>query len=733
MKKNLLLICFLIFAQLTFGQVVVDGVIDAGEWDLAPAMIVEKDIDIVNIMDANDYSAYFKMLWTDSALYLLLDIKDDSIYLGNSAVYMDDNIEIYFDVNNSKIQKWPRDKGWSSRPWSQMDDNDMQLRIQPTVDDVLIESNASGSYETILNGIVLAQVCTDSSYVFEMSFALDSLAIDAPGFSAVTGTLIGFELDASDNDGDPDYRDQVGWTATNDLVYTDAALWGTLEFQADGTVLQILDEEAPSAPGNLMGEQHVDAVALTWDASMDSSVVDWYVVLVDGLGIDTLMAKESGNAYTVEGLSDANYTFGVCAIDPFGNISDTSELNMDVVLSFAITIDGVIGAGEWDLAEAMPVEVDIDIVNIADADDYSVYYKMLWSDTALYLLLYYKDDSIYLENASAYTEDNTEIYFDMNNSKIQKWPRDKGWSSTRPWTQFDDNDIQLRIQPTVDSIVEMATNASAASQAAIINGTVIAQTHSETGYIFEFMFNLDSLAVDAAGFVAAEGTEIGFDLDASDNDGDPDYRDQVGWNSDNDLIYTDACLWGTLLFGQYGTVSQVLDEENPTDPANLLAEVAGSSVTLTWDPSTDNIIVDKYIIYDGTTEIATINAKEADNSHTINDLDVGHYTFGVRAQDPSYNVSGKTTVTADVVEVSINNKDARSFRVYPVPASDVLVIDNAAGVTQVELFNLVGQSVLNVIANNNNIKLDVSNLKAGVYIMQLHTADRVFTEHIIIE
>ncbi len=732
MKKNLLLICFLVIAQLTFGQVVVDGIIGAGEWDVATAMVVEKDIDIVNIMDADDYSVYFKMLWTDSALYLLLDLKDDSVYLGNSAVYRDDNIEIYFDMNNSKIQKWPRDKGWSSRPWSQMDSNDMQLRIQPTVDDVLIESNASGSYQTILNGIVLAQTVTDSSYIFEMSFALDSLAVDAPGFAAAEGTQIGFEINASDNDGDPDYRDQVGWTGMTDLIYTDAALWGTLEFQADGSVAQILDEEAPSAPGNLVGVQHVDAVDLTWDSSKDSTVVDLYVVTLDGLGIDTMMALETGNHYTVTDLAEANYTFGVCAIDPFGNISDTTELNMDVVLSFNITIDGVIGAGEWDLAEAMVVEKDIDIVNIADADDYSLYFKMLWTDTALYLLLDYKDDSIFIDG-TAYLVDNTEIYFDMNNSKIPKWPRNKGWSGTRPWTQLDSNDMQLRIQPTVDIIVEMATNATAESQAAINAGTVFAQTSSETGYIIEMMFDLDSLAIDAAGFVAAEGTEIGFDLDASDNDGAPNYRDQLGWNSDKVLIYTDASVWGTLLFGPYGTVSQILDTENPTAPTNLAATVTGANVLLTWDPSTDNIIVDKYIIYNGTEELVTIDAKETDNSRNITALAVGHYTFGVRAVDPSYNESTKSTVSADVVEVSINDKDVAAFRVYPVPASDILVIDNAGEVSQVELFDLVGQSVLNINVYGSSIRLDISNLKAGIYIMQLHTANKVFTERIIIE
>jgi hypothetical protein len=56
-------------------------------------------------------------------------------------------------------------------------------------------------------------------------------------------------------------------------------------------------------------------------------------------------------------------------------------------------------------------------------------------------------------------------------------------------------------------------------------------------------------------------------------------------------------------------------------------------------------------------------------------------------------------------------------------ASDILVIDNAGDVSQVELFDLVGQSVLNVNVNDNSIRLDISSLKAGVYIMQLHTAN----------
>ena len=121
------------------------------------------------------------------------------------------------------------------------------------------------------------------------------------------------------------------------------------------------------------------------------------------------------------------------------------------------------------------------------------------------------------------------------------------------------------------------------------------------------------------------------------------------------------------------------------------------------------------------------------NYRNINDLAVGSYTFGVRAQDPSYNVSGKSTVDVDIIEVSINEKDARLFTVYPVPATDMLVIDNAAGVDQVELFDLIGQSVLNLNVNANIIRLDVSGLKAGVYVMQLHTADKVFTERIVIE
>ncbi len=396
----------------------------------------------------------------------------------------------------------------------------------------------------------------------------------------------------------------------------------------------------------------------------------------------------------------------------------------------AVVIDGVISEGEWDRAEAMPVEKHITYVNIADENDYSLYFKMLWSDTALYLLLDVTDDAVFLGHVNVYQDDNIEIYFDMNNSKIQKWPRDKGWSS-RPWTQMDDNDMQLRIQPTVAAILYESNLFGTTVPNTVVNGITFAQTQSGTGYIFEMMLDFDSLAVGYPGFVAAEGTEIGFDIDASDNDDNPSARDELGWNAEHYLIYTDACLWGTLRFNADGTVTQILDTEAPTAPTNLAASVVGNKVTMTWDASTDNIIVNQYIIYVAGLQMGTVMAKETGNGGTLTvSVPPGTYPVGISAVDPSGNESSQS-----IINVTITGIDEKtvSYSIYPVPASDMLIVENAGLIERIEVFDMVGQSVMNVVVNAPYVRLNISNLKSGVYIMKIHTAGEVFSEQLLIE
>jgi hypothetical protein len=473
----------------------------------------------------------------------------------------------------------------------------------------------------------------------------------------------------------------------------------------------------------------------TMTPAFDAAVTEYMVIVPQGTDsvLITAVANDvnadtvTGTGYVKMGDGMVSAPVKVIAEDTYTSITYTLTLQTELI------IDGVIGEGEWDWVEAMPVEKLLNVSNIADENDYSLYFKMLWSDDALYLLIDVIDDIVYLGNTNVYMDDNIEIYFDMNNSKIEKWPRNLGWAS-RPWDQMDDNDMQLRIQPTEDAVLYESNLFGTTIPNPVVNGITFAHAETEgTGYVFEMMLDFDSLAIGYSGFVAQEGTEIGFDIDGSDNDGDPDARDELGWSADRQLIYTDAGLWGTLEFNADGTVTQILDEEAPSAPRNLAAEASGMNVTLSWDPSSDNIIVDEYHIYVEGVKIDSVPAEETDNEVTVDvtgHVPGGTYEVTVTGVDPSDNEGD-----ADTTEVTVTGIEEAivSYSIYPVPASDILIVENTDLIESIEVFDLVGQSVMNVTVKAKYIELKTSNLKPGVYVIKLHTAGEVYSEQLLIK
>ncbi len=78
------------------------------------------------------------------------------------------------------------------------------------------------------------------------------------------------------------------------------------------------------------------------------------------------------------------------------------------------------------------------------------------------------------------------------------------------------------------------------------------------------------------------------------------------------------------------------DKELPSIPGNLVATVDTTSVTLTWDGSTDNNLVKGYEISQDDAVLDTATHK----TFTVTDLADGTYTFKVVAFDPAGNRSG---------------------------------------------------------------------------------------------
>ena len=73
---------------------------------------------------------------------------------------------------------------------------------------------------------------------------------------------------------------------------------------------------------------------------------------------------------------------------------------------------------------------------------------------------------------------------------------------------------------------------------------------------------------------------------------------------------------------------------------------------------------------------------------------------------------------------------SKEAKVYPNPAKNILHVEGA-GLTEVEVFNIMGQSVLNI--NENFETVDISHLQNGIYFIRIKTTEGEKTVKLVIE
>jgi thiol-disulfide isomerase/thioredoxin len=91
----------------------------------------------------------------------------------------------------------------------------------------------------------------------------------------------------------------------------------------------------------------------------------------------------------------------------------------------------------------------------------------------------------------------------------------------------------------------------------------------------------------------------------------------------------------------------------------------------------------------------------------------------------SYNIA-MLDCTVDVNDVD----DALRFTAFPVPANDMLQVVLPVGGAQVELLNLLGQRVLQMSTDDQNLTLDVAELPVGSYVLRVISAGDIQTKNI---
>lgn len=171
----------------------------------------------------------------------------------------------------------------------------------------------------------------------------------------------------------------------------------------------------------------------------------------------------------------------------------------------------------------------------------------------------------------------------------------------------------------------------------------------------------------------------------------------------------------------------------------------GSEYTISYkygNNSNDNYTENLQVLYGNAANPISMTQEIADHTninngmsttHTVNftPATTGVYYFGFQA----YSQANQSQLFLDniVVENSLSTpvNHEKTFRFYPNPVKDVLHLSNAEVISQVAVFNVLGQNVLNASVNSTTTTLDFTALPTGTYLVKIVSANRVKTIKII--
>jgi hypothetical protein len=118
------------------------------------------------------------------------------------------------------------------------------------------------------------------------------------------------------------------------------------------------------------------------------------------------------------------------------------------------------------------------------------------------------------------------------------------------------------------------------------------------------------------------------------------------------------------------------------------------------------------------------------NGHTVN-VDSNPYTLTGLTANTTYTVAVKARCTLNdmsewseaytftTASVGIDDVDALKVSVYPNPASRYLNLESAEGISNVTVYNALGQQVIARSVNAENVQLDLSSLAIGNYTLRI--------------
>ena len=157
-----------------------------------------------------------------------------------------------------------------------------------------------------------------------------------------------------------------------------------------------------------------------------------------------------------------------------------------------------------------------------------------------------------------------------------------------------------------------------------------------------------------------------------------------------------------------GATTQSVSVSNPVDAT--IEDIVVTPATVTW------------------------YATEADALANVNPLAAGTQLvdntiyYAVNIENGCASTPFAVTVA---VVLGVNGFDNASFIAYPNPVNDVLNLSYSSEITSVRVINLLGQELISKNVSSNSAQIDMSNMSAGTYIVNVIIDDTIKTIKII--
>ena len=120
-------------------------------------------------------------------------------------------------------------------------------------------------------------------------------------------------------------------------------------------------------------------------------------------------------------------------------------------------------------------------------------------------------------------------------------------------------------------------------------------------------------------------------------------------------------------------------------------------------------------------ETYTIVASTLGTTYYIN---VGHYSGSGDSPEGPFTIDVTTTLSSD-------SFDNANFTAYPNPVKDVLNVSYTSEISSIRVINMIGQEVISKNINATSTQVDMSQLSAGTYIVNVTVGDNVKTLKVV--